>query len=269
MNMLNAFKRPWVGVLAFGVAAVFMMVALPSMTASGADHLDAPLVAQDGRIDINDVYIFHPTGDDGMQDLDQTVLAMTVNPAAGVLSGTEFRKGATYDLLIDTDSDARSEILVRTRFGKPDDEGEQRVTTRWLQRGRRTHANGDTGEVFGRRGMSVFAGLRDDPFFLDFDNFNNGATFCGAGLPVSNFFQGFDVSAIVIQVPTSWMGDGAVGVWGRTGTGAFGMRPRFSCALVSESPMTKVNSGLRPVGCSADDGRMPMATPVRSSEEGE
>ena len=69
------------------IAGVILVAAGIAPGLSGAaDHLDAPFVKTDGRIDINDVYVFQsPT------NADNTVLAMTVNPAAGVLSPTGLR----------------------------------------------------------------------------------------------------------------------------------------------------------------------------------
>ena len=84
-----------------------------AIPAFSADHLDAPTAKKDGRIDINDVYVFHPGSP---QDLSRTVLAMTVNPAAGVISGTTFRAGANYEFLIDTNGDAKQDAIVRVQF---------------------------------------------------------------------------------------------------------------------------------------------------------
>lgn len=197
-----------------GLLALAAVAAVAAIPAISADHLDAPAVKKDGRIDINDVYVFHPGAP---QNLNRTVLAMTVNPAAGVISGTTFRQGAKYELLIDTNDDARPDITVRTQFSGPHN-GEQNYTVHWIVGDDSTLiAKGRTDAVAQNDGVSSFAGLRDDPFFFDLANFNNppGATFCGAGLPVHDFFQGLNTSAIVVEVPTSWIGS-SVGVWGRT-----------------------------------------------------
>ena len=198
------------------IAGIAVAVTLPALS---ADHLDAPLSKKDGRVDINDVYAFHPGSQVGAaQDMDKTVLVMTVNPAAGVISGTEFHPKARYELLIDTNGNARPDIRVRARFSKPDDNGVQDVTVRWLSDDdNEVIAKGETEEVIeGDDDVRAFAGLRDDPFFFDLANFNNGATFCGAGLPVKDFFLGLNTSAIAVEVPTEMIGDGPVGVWGRT-----------------------------------------------------
>jgi hypothetical protein len=99
-----------------GLLAVAAAAAVATIPALSADHLDAPAVKKDGRIDINDVYVFHPGTP---QDKSRTVLAMTVNPAAGVISGTTFRAGASYEFLIDKDGDAKDEGKVRVQFEAP------------------------------------------------------------------------------------------------------------------------------------------------------
>jgi hypothetical protein len=196
--------------------AAAVLVGPAARSSNAADHLDAPTVKKDGRIDINDVYVFHP-GEAGSQDLDRTVLAMTVSPAAGVLSPTDFHPDASYELLIDTDGDAIQDQTIRVKFSEVDDD-HQHVTAAWFSDDNRTLiAKGETGEVIeADGGMMVFAGLRDDPFFFDLANFNNGATFCGAGLPVTDFFLGLNTLAIAVELPTDVIGAGPVGVWGRT-----------------------------------------------------
>ena len=85
-----------------------------------ADHLDAPTVRRDGRIDINDIYVFHPGGSpvdpQAAQNLSRTVLIMTVNPAAGLLSDTSFRPDALYEFVLDATGDARADSEVSTRM---------------------------------------------------------------------------------------------------------------------------------------------------------
>src|SRR5207249_11240005 len=76
-----------------------------------ADHLDAPFVKTDGRIDINDVYAFQSPSNPA-----NTVLIMTTNPVAGGLSPTSYRPGADYRFHIDGEGDARPDISYRLSF---------------------------------------------------------------------------------------------------------------------------------------------------------
>jgi hypothetical protein len=66
-------------------------------------------------------------------------------------------------------------------------------------------------------GVRLFAGLSDDPFYLDLNAFNAGAKFCqGPGGTGSNFFKGLNSSSIVLKVPTISIGANQVGVWAQT-----------------------------------------------------
>ena len=197
------------------LATLALTVGLAARPGRAADHLDAPTTKKDGRTDINDVYVFHP-GDP--QDLSRTVLVMTVNPAAGVISGDRLRPGALYEFLIDTNGDAVQDLAYRLKFSGGKD---QEVH---LKRAEGAQALGDnSGKQIAQGpveetipvegGGSLFIGLRDDPFFFDLASFNAGATFCEEG--DSDFFLGLNVTAIVLEVPTSALGS-SIGVWGRT-----------------------------------------------------
>jgi len=205
--------RKLVRIEVVGLLAIAAVAALAAIPAFSADHLDAPTVKKDGRIDINDVYVFHP-GAPGSQDLSRTVLAMTVNPAAGVISGTTFRSGANYEFLIDKNGDAKPDGTVRVQFDAPSG-GQQRYKVHVIRgNGGNVVVTGTTNQMVESNGVKAFAGLRDDPFFFDLASFNAGATFCEPG--DSDFFLGLNASAIVIELPTSMLGSGPVGVWGRT-----------------------------------------------------
>ena len=219
MSRINIKARYWGALLVMGVMAAFMMVALPALTARGADHLEAPLVQADGRIDINDVYVFTSGSN--------TVLAMTVNPLAGALSPTTFRPDAVYQVKVDNDGDAQADIAYRIEFEDTGRNGTQRLT---LSRATDDDAENDTGTGVqiakgktagsddSRRvnpisgGGKLYAGLRDDPFFFDLVAFQSGLAFCPGGVG-TDFFPGFNVSAIVLEVPTSDLGASNIGVW--------------------------------------------------------
>jgi hypothetical protein len=224
------------------IALLSLTIGLVARPGRAADHLDSPTTKTDGRVDINDVYIFHP-GNPGSQNLNRTVVAMTVNPAAGAISGTEFHPDARYEFLFDLDGDARADGNIRVRFGSPQVNGRQRVVvTGNLEDEEVFKVRGWTEEVIeGEGGVRVFAGLRDDPFFFDLNSFNDGATFCEPG--DSDFFLGLNTSAIVVEVPANTMelGISQVGMWGRTvvpGIGQFDRmgRPAILTVFLPPNP---------------------------------
>ena len=81
-------------------------------------HFDTPTAREDPRINVNDMYLF--PGAVGM-----TVMAMTVNPDAGVSAPETFRDEAIYAFRFDLNGDHREEVTFKVKF---DDV---------------THANGD------------------------------------------------------------------------------------------------------------------------------
>ncbi len=174
-----------------------------------ADHLDSPSAKADPRVDITDLYVFHP----GRSNLDRTVLAMNVNPLAGIIGKTTFRSDAIYEINIDTNGDTLTDIAYRFIF--PDKQVLAKRATgdeaRTLDDLGGTIAVGPVGQVITKGDVSLFAGLRDDPFFFDLLGFLNGLRFTG-----TDFFAGKNVTSIVLEVPTSWVGSGNVGVWCRT-----------------------------------------------------
>ncbi len=196
--------------------ALVGLAAIPA-TLGAADHLDAPGLTSpggDGRLDITDVYAFKNGAN--------TVLIMGVNPAAGVFSPETFNQNASYELKIDRNGDAKEDSTFKVDFGAPDSNGDQSVRLRKVPaKGGAVIAEGKTGEnISVRGGGTLTAGLFDDPFFFDLNAFLGAYAFCEAEGPGTNtgsdFFAGLNVSAIVLEVPSSSLGPDNIGVWART-----------------------------------------------------
>ncbi|HEY8178877.1 MAG TPA: DUF4331 family protein, partial [Candidatus Limnocylindria bacterium] len=223
------------------LAAAALIIGSTALRVGAADHLDAPTVKKDGRIDINDVYVFQG------RNASRTVLAMTVNPAAGLLSPTTFRPSARYEFKVDTGTDTIEDISLRVKFGEVHGDGSQsirlyradgskaRMGMRGMEIGR-----GSTGKVIELAGGGrAWAGLADDPFFFDLARFQTfkATLLAGGGLAdlgglvdcnrmhpaPTNFFKGLNGSAIVIQLPDSALG-GTIRVWGETSIKENGVR---------------------------------------------
>ena len=168
-----------------------------------SDHLDAPALAGNGQLDVNDVYAFQsPT------NADNTVLIMTVNPFAGVMSPTTFgTAGVEYEFQIDNNGDALADVTYGATFVT--NGGGQDIT---LTRDDTTIASGSTATSLPISGGGmVQAGLFDDPFFFDLAGFQDGFNFTG-----DDAFAGAIVSAIVLEVPSSELGGPNIGVSART-----------------------------------------------------
>ncbi len=214
------------------IASLFLMV---STSSSAADHLDSPSVENDGRLDLNDVYAFQ-----SKENPANTVLVMTVNPLAGILSPTTFNSNGVYEFHIDNNGDAISDRSFSFYFSTLRGSNPQNVLV--LRKNGSVLTSGKTGitKTF-TGGGKLLVKTFEDPFFFDLDGFNNGFMFTG-----TDFFAGANVSAIVLEVPSSELGGTNVGVWARTLDGGNQYdrmgRPAINTVLISSSSKDNFNT---------------------------
>jgi hypothetical protein len=225
---------------------LWMCLVMAYSPAFAADHLDAPLLrvqGQGGR-DINDVYAFQsPTNPAN------TVLVMTVNPFAGrvnpfgTVSDRTFDPAVEYQFLIDNNNDAVADVTYATTFS-PATPATGLLQTLTTTRNGAPFAAGGTFTNIGGVGGTVHAALFEDPFFFDLVGFNNGFNFTGA-----DTFKGADISAIVLEVPSTQLRGATsnIGVWARTVVGGSQVdrmgRPAINTALIPSSMKDAFNQG--------------------------
>lgn len=185
-----------------------LFVAFSSFLAStgfAADHREAPGVLGRGQLDLNDLYVFQAPGNAA-----NSVLILTVNPFAADLSPTTFgtaAAGVAYEFNIDNNGDAVADVTYATTFTGNSATQAFTVTKNGMQ-----IAAGNAGSISSvLNGGFVTAGLFDDPFFFDLAGFRNGFAFTGA-----NAFGAANVSAIVLEVPSTELGGTLVGIQTRT-----------------------------------------------------
>jgi len=184
----------------------------------------------DARLDLTDLYAFPKPG-----DASKSILIMNVHPSGGLnpngpTTDDPFATDAVYELKIDTNDDTVADIAYRIRFTS-DKHGGQTATLRRAEGGQAA-GTGDDGQtiiegapvstaleahVTGAGDYRFFAGWRSDPFFCDTLGALNNLQFTGA-----DYFADKDVCSIVLEVPNSALGSGAVSLWARTLDGASG-----------------------------------------------
>jgi hypothetical protein len=134
-------------------------------------HFDTPTAKEDPRINVCDFYLFR--GRPGT-----TVMALTVNPNAGVGAPDTFRDEGLYAFRFDTNRDLREDVAFKVQFGAPThaDGGEHRhVQTFAVRRATGADAlkgaageliiSGNTGRVVkADQGCLAYAGLAPDLF---------------------------------------------------------------------------------------------------------
>ena len=217
-------------------------LALTARATLGSDHQDTPEVELSPRMDINDVYAFPGSSDDRIALVLTTSSPITPAQAASAT----FDPNLLYQLKIDNNGDAVEDLVLQVTF-----EGSgtnQRVRVRGPIRpelsGTRntivttgTETTGTINTPFGSASnIQVFAGIRDDPFFLDLEQFfrivpdrkpvtgalsqlpdqPSASAFRGPGQAV-DYLRGFNTLAIVIELPEALLTAGGtpkLGIWG-------------------------------------------------------
>ncbi len=196
---------------------------------TASDHKDSMLLAGDPAADIADLYTFRsPTNPANV------VLVMTVSGfiPPSEASTTFFDPNVLYQWKIDNDGDAVEDLVIQAfvtgtgghqvmHFRGPAKASEIGSTTRVIE-GPETAtvavSNTPTPIVATRKGMTVFAGVRDDPFFFDLVQFKKiiageASAFRNPGVDT---FAGTNVLAIVVELPSSLLGGTKLSVWGST-----------------------------------------------------
>ena len=239
--MRNLFSRPRVLAISAGVAALGAMLAA-TRSSQASDHQDTPEVELSPRMDINDVYAFPGSS------ADRIVLVMTtsspITPAQS--PAAVFDPNLLYQLKIDNTGDGVEDKVIQITFSGTG--ASQQVIVRGpvapAQVGTMntlitsgTSVTGATNTNLGSAsGMQVFAGIRDDPFFLDLEQFfrivpdrkpvsgalsqlpdqPTAASFRPAGQAI-DYLRGINTLAIVMEMPAAMLTDGGsrkIGVWG-------------------------------------------------------
>lgn len=183
-----------------------LCVFLAATSAFAADHRDAPAITGgEEKQDINDVYVFQSPSNPN-----NAVFIATLNPFIGMFAqdGT-LDPNTAYDLKIDTNGDAVEDIVYTWFFSTPNMLGQQNFI---LQSGRSVLARGRTGvPVNVSGGGKTQVSIQDDPFFFDLDVVPD--TTPGNPDPNTDTFAGFNITAIILEVPRRNLRVDNIGCW--------------------------------------------------------
>ena len=136
--------------------------------ACAADHADAPRSTTDPSSDITDVFIFR----EGGKLVGAICFGGAPVPRARVDGPTgRFDPDVLFIYNIDLDGDARPEHEILVRFGR-NGKGEAGVQFEGIPGAGAALVSGPVERVLASpTGLRAYAGLRDDPFFFDFEGF--------------------------------------------------------------------------------------------------
>lgn len=215
MRLKVNLKILGVALLAIGVSAASYLIA--------ADHIDAPAVTGTGS-DITDVYAFQSPANANNMVFVVNVQGLLAPSATATAS---FDEEVMIEINIDNSStkDNMEDLVIQATFdnGKVKVYGPEAPTQKGLMSTLLVSAPveatvtsyGSTPAVGEGNGVKVFAGPRDDPFFFDLNQFKAiiGGTATAFNNPGTDAFAGTNVLSLVVEVPKSMLGSGAVNIW--------------------------------------------------------
>lgn len=208
-----------------------------------SDHQDTPLVEIAQLPDINDVYVFPGASSDRL------VLAVTtaspITPAQSATIG--FDPNLLYQIKVDNNGDKLEDLVFQLRFSGKGRQQEVRLfgpvapnqvgSLNTLLKGKPTLVGRTNTALGSSSGIQLQAGLFDDPFFIDLQQFfriipdrrpsrgplsqpmDPATSFRNPGI---DFVRGFNALGIVIELPESLLlpanagADPVLGIWATT-----------------------------------------------------
>ncbi|PSB03438.1 DUF4331 domain-containing protein [Merismopedia glauca] len=192
-----------------------------------SDHDDGEVETKGRNLNLTDLYVFREKDQNPDAKEDDLVLIMNTNPRSLPRQQYFFSTKARYEFKISrvTNVDApvtgKENVVLRFEFGAPNQKGQQRITATLIKDGKTFKSPGHVTTVLNAEPIvnemsvanskiSVFAGLREDPFFFDVEQFFRvRAGLAGFGPKVGfrspgyDFAAGYNVNSIVVRVPTN------------------------------------------------------------------
>ena len=194
---------------------------------NASDHDDGEVDVKGRNLNITDVYAFREKDQNPNASDDDLILVMNTNPRSLARQQYYFSTNARYEFHIDTvaNKDAKvtgqPDMTLRFEFGAPNNNQEQEVTVTAISNGKARKAQAITTPLLddspnvknvrlGGETLSIFAGLREDPFFFDVEQFfrvRAGAAGIGPAVgfrdpnEAVDFTTGYNVNTIAVRIP--------------------------------------------------------------------
>ena len=194
---------------------------------NASDHDDGEVDIKGRNLNITDVYAFREKDQNPNASEDDLILVMNTNPRSLARQQYYFSTNARYEFHIDAvaNKDAKvtgqPDMTLRFEFGAPNNNQEQEVTVTAISNGKARKAQAITTPLLdnspnvknvrlGRETLSIFAGLREDSFFFDVEQFfrvRAGAAGIGPAVgfrdpsEAVDFTTGYNVNTIAVRVP--------------------------------------------------------------------
>lgn len=224
-----ARSRVWLSVLAL-LALAGLLITPRLLVAS--NHDDGELDMKGRALHTTDFFVFREQDQNPGAAAGDLILVMNVNPRSLPRQEYNFSTNAQYDIHVtrvmnnDAMPTGKTDAMLRFQFGAPGADGSQPIKVTAVRAGVATVGTGNarttplsaaaspivTPVTVAGGTISVFAGLREDPFFFDVEQFfrvRAGALGMGPKVgfrePGYDFTAGYNVLSIAARVPRAWL----------------------------------------------------------------
>ena len=231
---MKTFKRIGLTLLALGSLTLVIIISLSLSSAS--DHDDGETDTKGRNLNLTDLYVFREADQNAHAGHD-LVFMMNTNPRSVARQQYYFSTNARYEFHVsrvhDNDDTVTgiADLTLRFEFGAPDQTGRQPITVTGITNGQEGKADRTVDGItmyttplgknpthnlaslgLGGSTINVFAGLREDPFFFDVEQYfrvRAGAAGLGPAVgfrsPGYDFTAGYNVNSIVVRVPIEFL----------------------------------------------------------------
>lgn len=231
LGIKNLNLKKIIGATVIGLGlAVGTLTAIP-MFVNASDHDDGEVDTKGRNRNLTDLFVFREQDQNSNVTGDDLIFVMNTNPRSVARQQYYFSNNALYEFKITRVADkeatptGKEDVVLRFQFGKPNSQGEQTFKLTAIADGAVIGADEGTTTPLssennptinqlnlGNGNVSVFAGLREDPFFFDVEQFfrvRAGALGIGPAVgfrppaEAVDFAAGYNVNTIVVRVPRS------------------------------------------------------------------
>lgn len=228
----SQFSKKWSIRLGATLLGATLMLGGTAYYLNASDHDDGEVDTKGRNVNLTDLYVFRDGDQNPQASRDDLVLIMNTNPRSLARQQYYFSTNARYEFNIARVNDnnatptGKPDVTLRLEFGTPNAQQVQPVRMTALQGGKVIHQatatttplSQTTANVqpvkLGDSQLSLFAGLREDPFFFDVEQFFRvRAGLAGKGPAVGfrpanqavDFAKGYNVNAIALRVPIRFL----------------------------------------------------------------
>lgn len=221
------------------LVSLALLSALSAAPLRASDHDDGETDLKSRSLNLTDLYVFREGDQTGVEaDNANLIFVMNTNPRSVARQQYYFSTQARYEFHVsrragrDDPATGMEDVLLRLEFGVPDSSGRQPITLTAVRDGQTLTMTQTAGAspiqttllkdaapienevTVGGDNITVFAGLREDPFFFDVEAFfrvRAGALGIGPAVgfrppaEAIDFARGYNVNAIVLRVPIAFL----------------------------------------------------------------